>query len=116
MYLREQAVRDTLGLFARRSGAGSFAVCDVLSGPRQAGLLAGAQAQVLDLAMEWIYAEPFLWHCPPDDTLDFFASCGMAAVEELYLDELVGGYGKRYKGWLEAAPSFRLIVSEPEAR
>ncbi|MCJ7815145.1 MAG: class I SAM-dependent methyltransferase, partial [Xanthomonadales bacterium] len=48
MYLTEQAVRDTLGLMARLSGPGSLAVCDVLSDPRRAGLLASAQRQVLD--------------------------------------------------------------------
>ena len=80
MYLPEQAVRDTLGLFARMSGHGSLAVCDVLSDPRRAGLLADAQAQVLGLAMDWIYSEPFLWHCPQDRITGFFASCGDGCV------------------------------------
>jgi methyltransferase (TIGR00027 family) len=116
MYLPEQSVRDTLGLFARLSGHGSLAVCDVLSDPCRAGLLADAQAQVLGLAMEWIYSEPFLWHCPQDRIVGFFDSCGIAVLEDLGLDQLVGRYGQRYKGWLEVAPSLRLIISEPKAR
>jgi methyltransferase (TIGR00027 family) len=113
MYLPEQAVRDTLGLIARMSGHGSLVACDVLSDPRRTGLLADAQARILDLAMEWIYSEPFLWHCPQERIADFFMSCGMAVREDLGLDELVGRYGQRYRGWMEAAPSLRLIVSEP---
>jgi methyltransferase (TIGR00027 family) len=116
MYLPEQAVRDTLGLFARMSGHGSLAVCDVLSDPRRAGLLADAQAQVLGLAMDWIYSEPFLWHCPQDRITGFFASCGIAVLEDLGQDELISRYGERYKGWLEAAPSLRLIISQPKVR
>lgn len=113
MYLPEQAVRETLVMFSRLSGPGSLAVFDVLSDPRRAGLLADAQAQALDLAMEWIYSEPFHWHCPQERIEEFSASCGMNVLEDLGLDELVGRYGKRTKGWLEAAPSLRLIVSEP---
>jgi methyltransferase (TIGR00027 family) len=116
MYLPEQVVRETLELFARLSGHGSLAIFDLLSNPRRTGLIADAQAQVLGLAMEWIYSEPFLWHCPQERMADFFASCGLAVLEDLGLDELIGRYGKRYKGWLEAAPSLRLIVSEPIAR
>jgi methyltransferase (TIGR00027 family) len=52
MYLPEQTGRTTLALIARLSGQGSLAVCDVLSDPRQAGLLGDAQSRVLDLAME----------------------------------------------------------------
>jgi methyltransferase (TIGR00027 family) len=114
MYLPEQAVRDTLGLFARLSGHGSLAVCDVLSDLRRAGLLADTQAQVLGLAMEWIYSEPFLWHCPQDRISGFFASCGLSVLEDLGIDELAGRYRQRNKGWLEAAPSLRLIISEPK--
>jgi methyltransferase (TIGR00027 family) len=116
MYLPEQAVRDTLEMFARMSGHGSLAVCDVLSDPRRAGLLADAQAQVLGLTMDWIYSEPFLWHCPKDRITEFFASCGIAVLEDLDQDELIGRYGKRYKGWLETAPSLRLIIAQPKVR
>ena len=114
MYLPEQAVRDTLALFARLSGRGSRAVCDVLSDPRRAGLLANAQRQVLEVAMEWIYSEPFLWHCRQDQITSFFSSSGLAVLEDLGLDELIGRYEKRRRGWLEAAPSLRLIISEPQ--
>ena len=113
MYLAEQAVRDTLGLFARLSGPDSLAVCDVLSDPRRAGLLGSAQRQVLDATMGWIYSEPFLWHCRQDQIAGFFSSCGLAVLEDLGLDELVSRYGKRDAGWWEAAPSLRLVVSEP---
>lgn len=115
MYLPEQAVRDTLELFSRLSGPGSIAACDVLSDPRQAGFLADAQARALNLAMEWIYSEPFLWHCAQDRIAEFFASCGMAVTKDLGLDELTDRYGARYRGWQEAAPSLRLIVSRPQA-
>jgi methyltransferase (TIGR00027 family) len=111
MYLSEQAVRDTLGLFARLSGPGSLAVCDLLSDPRRAGLLGSAQRQVVDATMAWIYSEPFLWHCPQDQIAGFFTSCGLAVLEDLGLDELVSRYVKRDRGWLEAAPSARLVVS-----
>jgi methyltransferase (TIGR00027 family) len=114
MYLTEQAVRDTLGLFARLSGPGSLAVCDVLSDPRRAGLLGSAQRQVLDATMGWFYSEPFLWHCSQDQIAGFFSSCGLAVLEDLGLDELISRYAKRDAGWWEAAPSLRLVVSEPE--
>jgi methyltransferase (TIGR00027 family) len=113
MYLTEPAVRDTLDLFARLSGPGSLAVCDVLSDPRRAGLLGNAQRQVIGATMAWIYSEPFLWHCSQDQIAGFFASCGLAVLEDLGLDELVSRYGKRASGWLEAAPSARLVVAEP---
>jgi methyltransferase (TIGR00027 family) len=111
MYLTEQAVRDTLGLIARLSGPGSRAACDVLSDPRRAGLLGSAQRQVLDVTMAWVYSEPFLWHCRQDRIAEFFASCGLTVLEDLGLDELVSRYAKRDAGWLEAAPSLRLVVS-----
>jgi methyltransferase (TIGR00027 family) len=111
MYLPEQAVRDTLELIARLSGPGSRAVCDLLSGPRRAGLLASAQRQVLDATMAWIYSEPFLWHCPQDQINGFFASCGLSVLEDLGLDELVSRYGRREPGWLEAGPLPRLVVA-----
>jgi len=114
MYLPEQAVRDTLALVARLSGQGSRVVCDVLSDPRRAGLLAYAQLQVLEVAMEWFYSEPFLWHCPQDQITAFFSSSGLAVLEDLGLDDLVGRHEKRLRGWLEAAPSLRLIVSETQ--
>lgn len=114
MYVPAHTVRATLKLFARLSGSNSLAVCDVLSDPRRAGLLGDTQAQFLAAAMEWIYSEPFLWHCRQDDITSFFASCGLTVLENLGIDELVGRYEKRYRGWLEAAPSLRLIVSEPK--
>ena len=114
MYLPEQAVRDTLKLFTRLSGSNSLAVCDVLSDPRRNGILAKTQTHVLEVAMEWIYSEPFLWHCPQDQVASFFASCGLTVLENFGLDELVGRYEKRLHGWLEAAPSFRLLISEPK--
>jgi len=113
MYLPEQAVRDTLMMFARLSGRNSLVVCDVLSDPRRAGLLARTQTRFLEVAMEWIYLEPFLWHCRQDQIASFFAASGLTVLEDLGLDELVGRYERRHKGWLEAAPSLRLIVSEP---
>jgi methyltransferase (TIGR00027 family) len=115
MYLPEQTVRDTLELFARLSGAGSRAVCDVLSDPRRAGLLASTQLTLLEATMDWIYSEPFLWHCAQEQIAPFFSSCGLVVLEDLGLDELVGLYEKRRIGWLEAAPSLRLVVSEPKA-
>lgn len=112
MYLAEQDVRNTLELIARLSGPGSCAVCDVLSDPRRAGLLAKAQRQMLDATMAWIYSEPFLWHCRQDQIAGFFASCGLTVLEDIGLDELVSRYAKRDSGWLEAAPSLRLVVSK----
>ena len=112
MYLAEQDVRHTLELIARLSGPGSCAVCDVLSDPRRAGLMAKAQRQMLDATMAWIYSEPFLWHCQQDQIAGFFASCGLAVLEDIGLDELVSRYAKRDSGWLEAAPSLRLVVSK----
>jgi len=112
MYLAEQAVRDTLGLIARLSGPGSRVVCDVLSDPRRAGLLGSAQRQVLDATMEWVYSEPFLWHCRQDQIAPFFSSCGMAVLEDLGLDELVSRYAQRDAGWWEAAPSLHLVVAK----
>jgi methyltransferase (TIGR00027 family) len=114
MYLTAQAVRDTLRLFARLSGSKSLAVCDVLTDPRRAGLLASTQTQFLEVVMAWIYSEPFLWYCRHDQITRFFASCGLTVLEDLALDELVGRYEKRHRGWLEAAPSLRLIISEPQ--
>jgi len=114
MYLDEPAVRDTLGLFARLSGPGSRAACDVLSDPRRGGLLGSAQRQVLDATMEWIYAEPFRWYCSPGQIAAFFLSCGLTVQEDLGLDELVSRYGKRDSGWLESAPSARLVVARPK--
>ena len=114
MYLPAQAVRDTLKLFARLSGSNSLAVCDVLSDPRRTGLLANTQSQFLEVAMEWIYSEPFLWHCPQDEIASFFAACGLTVLEDLGIDELVGRYEKRLRGWLEAAPSLRLVISGPK--
>ena len=38
---------------------------------------------------------------------------GLVVLEDLGLDELVSRYVKRDPGWLEAAPSLRLVVSEP---
>ena len=114
MYLPAQAVRDTLKMFARLSGKNSLAVCDVLSDPRRPGLLANTQARFLGAAMEWIYSEPFLWHCRQDQLGSFFASCGLTVLEDLGLDELVSRYEHRRKGWLEGAPSLRLIVSSPQ--
>ena len=113
MYLPEQAVRDTLKLFARLSGNRSLAVCDVLSDPRRRGLLAVSQTRFLEVAMEWIYSEPFLWHCPRDRVAEFFASCGLTVLEDLGIDELVSRYENRLRGWLEAAPSLRLVISQP---
>jgi methyltransferase (TIGR00027 family) len=113
MYLPEQAVRDTLKMFAGLSGRNSLVVCDVLSDPRRAGLLARTQTRFLEAAMEWIYLEPFLWHCRQDQIASFFTSAGLTVLEDLGLDELVGRYERRQKGWLEAAPSLHLIVSEP---
>ena len=114
MYLPEHTVRNTLEIFARMSGPGSLVVCDVLSDPRRAGLLADTQAQILGLTMEWFYSEPFLWSCPRDRIMGFFASCGMSVMENLGLDELTSRYAKRYRGWLEAAPSLHLIISQPD--
>ena len=108
----EPQVRHTLELIARLSGPGSCAVCDVLSDPRRAGLMAKAQRQMLDATMAWIYSEPFLWHCQQDQIAGFFASCGLAVLEDIGLDELVSRYTKRDSGWLEAAPSLRLVVSK----
>jgi methyltransferase (TIGR00027 family) len=113
MYLPDRAVRDTLTLFARLSGPGSLAVCDLLSDPRRADFLADAQNQVLELAMEWMYSEPFRWYCPQDEIDGYFDSCGMRILEDIGMDDLVGRYADRYKGWREAAPSLRLVVSEP---
>jgi methyltransferase (TIGR00027 family) len=112
MYLPAQAVRDTLKLFARLSGRNSLAVCDVLSDPRRTGLLANTETRFLETAMEWIYSEPFLWHCPQDQVSGFFASCGLTVLEDLGMDDLVGRYENRLRGWLEAAPSLRLVISE----
>ena len=81
--------------------------------PRRAGLLGSAQRQVLDATMGWIYSEPFLWHCSQDQIAGFFSSCGLAVLEDLGLDELIGCYAKRDTGWWEAAPSLRLVVAEP---
>lgn len=114
MYLHEQAVRDTLKTFARLSGSNSLAVCDVLSDPRGTGFLNDTQTQFLELAMEWIYSEPFLWYCRQDQITSFFSSCGLTVLEDLGMDELVGRYEKRVRGWLEAAPSLRLVISEPK--
>lgn len=114
MYLHEQAVRDTLKMFARLSGSNSIAVCDILSDPRRTGLLTDTQTQFLELAMEWIYSEPFLWHCRQDQIASFFSSCGLNVLEDLGMDELVGRYEKRLRGWLEAGPSLRLVISEPK--
>ena len=58
------------------------------------------------------YSEPFLWHCSQDQIAGFFSSCGLAVLEDLGLDELISLYTKRDKGWLEATPSLRLVVSE----
>jgi methyltransferase (TIGR00027 family) len=113
MYLPEQAVRDTLKLFARQSGRDSLVVCDVLSDPRRHGLLGNTQTRFLEVAMQWIYSEPFLWHCPRDRIASFFSSCGLTVLEDSGIDELVGRYEHRLKGWLEAAPSLRLVISEP---
>jgi O-methyltransferase involved in polyketide biosynthesis len=113
MYLPERAVRATLELFARLSGSDSLAVCDVLSDPRRTGLLANAQTQILDVAMDWIYSEPFLWHCPQEQIAGFFASCGLTVLEDLGMDELVGRYENRLRGWKEAAPTLRLVISGP---
>ena len=112
MYLPEQAVRDTLELFERLSGPGSRIVCDVLSDPRRTGLLADVQLQLLEIAMEWIYSEPFLWYCRKDRICGFFSSCGLSVMENLGQEELVSRYEKRRAGWLEAAPSLRLVVSK----
>ena len=57
--------------------------------------------------------QPFLWHCPEEQVAGFFESCGLAVLEDLGIDELVGRYEDRLKGWLEAAPSPRLVISEP---
>jgi hypothetical protein len=73
--------------------------------------LGSAQRQVLDVTMAWIYSEPFLWHCRQDQIAEFFASCGLAVLEDLGLDELVSRYARRDAGWLEAAPSLRLVFS-----
>lgn len=115
MYLPEQTVRDTLELFARLSGTGSRVACDVLSDPRRTGLLASTQLQFLEATMDWVYSEPFLWHCARDQLTGFFSSCGLVVLEDLELDELIGLYDKRLIGWLEAAPSLRLVISEPKA-
>ena len=64
--------------------------------------------------MEWMYSEPFLWHCPHDRIASFFASCGLTVLEDPGIDELVGRYEKRLRGWLEAAPSLHLVISEPK--
>lgn len=114
MYLDEQAVRDTLELVARLSGPGSLAVCDLLSDPRRAGLLPGAQLKMLSATMDWIYSEPFLWHCREDQIAGFFSSCGLSVLENLGLEELIKPDEKRFAGWFEAiSPSLRLVVSEP---
>jgi methyltransferase (TIGR00027 family) len=113
MYLSERAVRDTLGLMARLSGAGSCAVCDLLSDPDRAGLLAGAHRQMLEAAMEWVYSEPFQWHCRQQDTAGFFSECGLVVQEDVGLNELADRYGTRHKGWPEVTPWLRLVVSEP---
>ncbi len=40
-------------------------------------------------------------------------SCAVCDVlEDIGLDELVSRYAKRDSGWLEAAPSLRLVVSK----
>ena len=36
--------------------------------------------------MAWIYSEPFLWHCQQDQIAGFFASCGLAVLEDIGLD------------------------------
>lgn len=114
MYLPEQTVRGTLELFGRLSGPGSLAVCDLLSDPRRNGIMAGAQLRALGLAMDWIYSEPFLWHCPQDRIEEFFASCGLMVLEDLGIDELTGRYDQRLRGWLETAPSLRLVIARPK--
>jgi len=114
MYLPEQAVRGTLEMIARLSGPGSLAVCDVLAEPRLAWALPGAQLKMLSATMDWIYSEPFLWHCREEQTTGFFSSCGLSMLKNLGLEELIKPGEKRFSGWLESmSPSLRLIFSEP---
>ena len=115
MYLTEQAVRETLKLFAGLSGPGSIAVCDLLSDPHRAGLLPGVQMKMLSATMDWFYSEPFIWHCRQDQIAGFFSSCGLSVLENMGLEDLIKPEEKRFSSWFEAiSPSLRLIISEPE--
>jgi methyltransferase (TIGR00027 family) len=115
MYLAETAVRETLDLFTRLSGPGSLVVCDLLSGRSGSRLSGDAQLWVINLAMDWFYSEPFLWHCPRQRIAPFFASCGLDVTEDWGLHALNARYGAREDDWLKTAPLLRLIVARPES-
>ena len=113
MYLDEAAVRSTFDLVRRLSAPGSLIACDVWC-PPAGGLRQLTQRDLPALAFKLIYEEPLTWGVPHEALGALFRDHGLALIEDVPADALVGRYQPRTRGWLEVGTSMVFAVGEVE--
>ncbi|MGE0706571.1 MAG: SAM-dependent methyltransferase [Planctomycetota bacterium] len=111
MYLDVEPVKDTLGLIARNSPQGSLLCFDVWCPPRD-GLAKLALRDLPNLAMRFVYSEPFVWGPRPEELEPLLAAQGLALIEMTPARELVARYTQRRKAWFEGKDSMHLCLAE----
>lgn len=97
MYLDDAAVRATFDLVRELSAPGSLLTFDVWQ-PPDVGVQRLAKRELPILAMRLVYSEPFVWTPQPAELEPMLREHGLALIEHIASDELVGRYtrlGKR---------------------